>query len=252
MRSKSLTILVVASLTVLASIGAASAASFADTGVDPDTGLGGLAQQTGDGFLGNNQLPDGVATFSGEPGWHVAVSDRPSLEDWADSSDQREILSYDNDTNTSVVRAPVSHIGTGFIDRTLGNGLHARSYVDSVAVVQEVDSPEPPEPVSREAFEAPQEPGLFNSLGIDLPGLGGPEYATDGIAMTEDANRSTLGEARETIDAESTTANGSGVTVAILDDGATYDEDLFGDRVVGARDFVADRPATANTAQKRD
>ncbi len=235
-------VLVVASLTVLASIGGASAATFADHGVDPDSGLGGLAQDTGSLWGG---LPDEVATYGGQPGWHVAVSDRDKLENWAESSDQREILSYDNDTNTSVVSAPVSAIGTSFLDRALGNGLHARSYVDAVAVVQEVDSPDPPQPVSREAFEAPQTPGLFNRLGVDIAGLGGPEYATDGIAFTEDANKSTMKESRATIDANETSADGTGVEIAVLDDGVAYDEDLYGDRFEAGYDFVGDRNATA-------
>jgi len=216
--------LVVASLTVLASIGGASAAAFGAQGVDPDTGLGGLAQQTGGGLFGGDQLPDEVATFGGQPGWHVAVDDRSALENWANSSGDREILSYDAAHNTSVVAAPASDIGTGYIDRLLGNGLHARDYVQSIAVVQEVDTPEPPEPVSRETFEAPDRGFLAE--------LRGPSYATAGIAFTEDANRSTLAEARATINADATTADGSGVTVAILDDGVTYDQDLYGDRVV--------------------
>jgi len=151
MQRKSL-VLVVASLTVLASIGGASAAAFGAQGVDPDTGLGGLAKQTGGGLFGGDQLPDGVATYGGQPGWHVAVDDRSALENWANSSDQREILSYDAQHNTSVVAAPAGHIGTGYIDRLLGNGLHARDYVQSIAVVQEVDTPEPPE--RREPLDA--------------------------------------------------------------------------------------------------
>jgi subtilisin family serine protease len=100
--------------------------------------------------------------------------------------------------------------------------------------------------VSREAFEAPST-GLFDSLGVDIPGLGGPEFVTTGIAMTEDANRSTLGEARTTINAN-TTQDGSGVDIAVLDDGVTYDESLYGDRFAAGYDFVADRPATANNS----
>jgi len=236
-------ILLVATLTVFASVGGASAAAFGNTGVDPDTGLGGLAQDTG-GLMGG--LPDEVATYGGQPGWHVAVSDRAALEDWAESSDSREILSYNNATNTSVIRASPSDIGTGFVARLLGNGLHTRSYVDSIAVVQAVDAPTPPQPVSREAFETPST-GFFDSLGVDVPFVGGPAFATTGIAFTEDANRSTLGDAREAINAGGT-PNGSGVTVAVLDDGVTYDEELYGDRVVAARDFVADRPGTANNS----
>ncbi len=230
-------VLVVASLTVLASVGGASAAAISAQGVDADTGLGGLAQQTGGSLFGSSELPDEVATFGGDPGWHVAVDDRSALENWANSSDQREILSYDAQHNTSVVAAPAGHIGTGFVDRLLGNGLHARDYVQSIAVVQEVDTPEPPEPVSRETFEGPER-------GI-LADLRGPSYATAGIAFTEDANRSTLAEARATINADATSADGSSVTVAVLDDGVTYDQSLYGDRFVDGYDFVADRDATA-------
>lgn len=233
-------VLVVASLTILAPVGGAVAAGFGDAGVDPDTGLGGLAQETG-GLMGG--LPDEVTTYGGNPGWHVAVDDKSALQDWANSSDQREILSYDDDSNTSVVAAPASDIGTGWLDRTLGNGLHARDYVQSVAVVQNVDTPEPPEPVSREQFEAP----TGNSLLSSLPFVDSQSYDAAGIAMSEDANRSTLAEARDTINADGT-PNGSGVTVAVLDDGTTYDQSLYGDRVVAARDFIGDRPATANNS----
>ncbi len=235
MQRKSL-VLVVASLTVLASIGGASAAAFGSQGVDPDTDLGGLAQQTSGGLFGD-QLPDEVATFGGQPGWHVAVDDRSALENWANSSDDREILRYNAEHNTSVIRASPSDIGVGFVDRLLGNGLHARDYVQSIAAVQEVDTPEPPEPVSRESFEAPEQGFLAE--------LRGPSYATEGIAFTEDANRSTLADARATINADATSADGSGVTVAVLDDGVTYDQSLYGDRVVDGYDFVADREATA-------
>jgi len=134
----------------------------------------------------------------------------------------------------------VSDIGTSFVDQALGNGLHARSYVDSIAAVQEVDSPEPPEPVSREAFQTPDR-GFFAQFT-------GPSFETAGIAMTEDANRSTMGEARETIDADTTTANGSGVDIAVLDDGVTYDESLYDDRFEAGYDIVGDRPATANNS----
>ncbi len=230
-------VLVVASLTLLASIGGASAVAFGQAGVDPETGLGGLAQQTGGGLFGGEQLPDEVATFGGNPGWHVTVHDRAALENWANSSDQREILSYDAAHNTSVVAAPASHIGVGFINRLLGNGLHTRDYVQSTAVVQQVDIPEPPEHVSRETFDAPER-GLLDQFR-------GPPYATEGIAFTEDATQSTLAEAQATINADTTGADGSGVTVAILDDGVTYDSTLYGSRVAAGYDFVADRNASA-------
>ncbi len=139
-----------------------------------------------------------------------------------------------------MVSAPASDIGTGYLDRMLGNGLHARSYVDSIAVVQEVDSPEEPEPVSRDAFEAPDRGFVAE--------LTGPSYAIDGIAFTEDANQSTLEESREIIDANETSADGTGVEIAVLDDGVTYDEDLYGDRFEAGKDFVGDRPATENNS----
>lgn len=240
MQRTHLTVLV-ATLVVVGAVGGASAASFADAGVDPETGLGGLALETGNVF--NNELPDEVATFGGQPGWHVAVDDRAKLEEWAASSDSRKILSYDNDSNTSVIRASPSDIGTGFVDRMLGNGLHARDYVQSIAVVQQVDTPEQPDPVSRDQFEAPST-GFFDSLGVDVPFVGGPQFVADGIAFSEDANRSTLAEARETINAGGT-PNGGNVTVAVLDDGTTYSSSLYGNRVVAARDFIGDRNGTA-------
>lgn len=245
--SRTLLTVLVATLVVVGFVGGASAAPIANSGVDPDTGLGPLAQDTGSLF--GNGLPDGVATFGGQPGWHVAVDDRAALEDWAASSDSREILSYNNDSNTSVVAAPASDIGTGFVDRLLGNGLHARAYVQSIAVVQNVDTPTPPQPVSRDQFEAPTSGGLFDSLGIDAFGLGGPNFATGGIAFSEDANRSTIGDAREVINATGT-ANGSGVSVAVLDNTWTYDETLYGNRTGGAYDFVDDEVARANNSYR--
>lgn len=242
MQRTHLTVLV-ATLVVVGFVGGASAAPIATSGVDPDTGLGPQALETGNVFGG---LPDGVATFGGQPGWHVAVDDRAALEDWAASADSREILSYDNDSNTSVIRASPSDIGTGVINRLLGNGLHARSYVQSIAVVQNVDTPEPPQPISREQFEPPST-GILGGIASGVPFIGGPSYATAGIAFSEDANRSTIGDAREAINATGT-PNGSGVRVAVLDNTWTYDQSLYGDRVGAAYDFVDDEAAVANNS----
>ncbi len=239
MQRTHLTVLV-ATLVVIGTAGGASAASFSDAGVDDGTGLGGLAQDTGSLF--GNDLPEKVTTYDGRPGWHVTVTDRAALEDWAAASDQRAIISYDGDSNTSVIAAPPRDIGTGFLDRMLGHGLHARTYVESIAVVQHIDAPQSPEPETREQFEPPVT-GVWGPLGTSLPLVGGQHYPTAGIAFTENANRSTLGEARETINATGT-PTGDGVTVAILDDGVTNDS-LYGDRIVAGYDFVGDRPATS-------
>lgn len=234
------TTVLVATLVVLSMVGGASAASFAD-GVDPDTGLGPVAQDTGN-LLGPD-LPDEVATFDGQPGWHVAVSNHSKLKTWANDSESRSILRYSEARNSAVIRASPSDIGTNWLDRWRGQGLHAKPYVDAIAVVQTTSTPDPPEPVTREDFEKPKQ-GLFAELGLDVPFTGGPEYAVEGIAFSEDADKATIGEAREVINAGGT-PNGSDVRVAVLDNTWTYDQDLYGDRIGAAYDFVDDEPARA-------
>ncbi len=232
----------VATLVVIGSVSGASAASFADAGVDPNTGLGGLAQETATLGPFGGGIPETVTTYGGQPGWHVVVTDRAALKDWANASDQREILRYDEDQNTSVIAAPPSHIGTGVIEQLFEKGLHGRDYVQSVAVVQEVETPDPPEPVSRNEFDPP-ETGLIVSFSSGLPIIGAPDYPMCGIAFTENANRTSLSKAKTTINATGT-PSGDGVRVAVLDDGVTNDT-LYGDRIVAGYDFVADQPATA-------
>ena len=209
-------------------------------------GLSEAAAETG-GIV-QYSIPDDAATGGAEtdPHWIVTLEsseDLSALRDWA-STDRRTILSVDNSTNQTVVRAPPSAVGTSMLDSLLGGGLATAGYVERVDLQMIHSVPEQPDPMATEEFESPR----------ILPDLVAPgSFDQTGVAYSGDFNQSTLGDVRESINATNTTATGENVTIAILDTGInTANGQVFGNgtagsqvRIDAARNFVDDTDATA-------
>jgi hypothetical protein len=195
------------------------------------------ALDTGGTF--SSSVPDRVETYgaSGDPGFYISVENgsHSTLDDWANASEDREVLAWNNDSNRALVRAPPGHVGVSFVDRALDRGLAGKSYVTGVDVEISADVPADPPGMAREDYETPV-PSLLVRDG---------SFEQQGVAYSEDANKSLLGEARATMNATGPRANGSSVTVAVLDTGLnTAGGDLYQDRIAAGRNFVTDKNAT--------
>lgn len=173
--------------------------------------------------------PDWAVTYDGRAGWWVTVdseSEIATLQDWADSGEDREILQVNADSNRALVAAPAAHIGTTVIDRTLSNGLASMEYVEHVTLVRDVDLPDPPDlTANRSDFSAPIPNALIS---------GSWEQAS--VAWSENFKDSTMQEARAAMGADDADRpTGDNITVAVLDTGInTANGRVFGNGSSGS------------------
>jgi subtilisin family serine protease len=210
-------------------------------------------------------LPSDVVTHEGYPGWYVYVDepdDRRTLATWTNESSARKILAWNNDSQRALVQAPRDVIGASVLDRLVfQSGLLHLPYVEGIDVEQRVSLPDTPEPMVADDY--------------DSVAVGRLQDTTTGVAFSDEVNTSTMREARRAINATGTPEDpteepfyttstggdigvvnegerpdGSGVTVAVLDDGTTYTADLFAGRVVAARNFVG--PGAENATLAND
>ncbi len=228
MTRKLLTLLVVASLVT---VGAAQpvAAGLGD-GPD-DVYAGGIAEL--DSF---DATPNWVATYdAGKPGVYVTYADgkSASVETWVNQSSDRVIQSHDADANRMLVSMPLNDLGAGLLDRLRYDTIAEKSYVEQVAFAHEFGTLPVDELVNESEAVAPAGSWAVRS----------GEWSTDGVAYKGDAEKSTLGDARQAMDTENVSQDGTGVKVAVLDTGLNAEngsDPLYQDRVVDPYNGVTD------------
>ena len=184
----------VATLLVIASIGATGAAVAAD----------------------GDTIPYGP---SSPPSWIVTVENGSlgTLDSWASNGDDRAVLSTHNASNTAVIRAPTAAAGQGLLEQVLNRGLAHNGYVVDLSPNIQHSLAEPVGLQNESAIEAP---GRLTRLAAgDLGPLGSADWSPEGIAYAEDADRALPRDVQATLGVDDITATGDGATVAVIDSG---------------------------------
>lgn len=193
----------------------------------------GVALAVGDDRLdvvryGADQHPSAIVT--------VENGSMADLEDWAGASDDRTLVETNENANTAVVAAPIYTLRGSFFERLRNGGLDAldvepltaRTYIEDVSLNYRLSNPEPVALDNASSFEEPALPGYMRLSRY------GEEFPTEGLAFSEDAETSTLADARNAVNASST-YTGAGETVAVVDTGAnTAEGEIFGNGSVGS------------------
>ncbi|MFD1527503.1 MULTISPECIES: S8 family peptidase [Halobacteriales] len=172
-----------------------------------------------------------------------------SLETWTEEDARYDLIAVNNDSSEAVVTGPQYHVSTpGLLEApriaALGGTSLAVTPLESRSYIEDVS------PNYRHSYVEPIT-SLATADEYDTPASNWRvrgSWATDGIAFTDDANESTIGDARQVIDADAVSADGSGVDVAVLDTGLNVKnasaDPLYGDRIAGAYNFVTDESGT--------
>lgn len=158
---------------------------------------------------------------------HVDNDSMTSLSNWADTSDDRRILSEINETS-AVVAAPGWQVDQGILARIGSIDLSIEGITSIPDIINPtqlqdlgyVRSLEPnyvrsyAEPVddlgAASAFARPQ----LGTFGFD-----DPAFPTEGVAFAEDANRTDMGEGRAIVGADAVPRQGEDIVVAPIDTG---------------------------------
>jgi len=208
--------LVVATLLTSAIAAPVAAQSFGDTQDSP------IVQYATDGEL----RPSFIVEFENES--------EDSLRDWVRGAESRELIELDNASNTATVAAPQLHVMGGLVRIDGGSPefflggeeLASRSYIEDVAINYRLSYTEPVILESADSWSTPQ---------VGLLEFDDPAYPTEGVAFAEDANRTTMAEARESVGGGDLSVDASEMTVAVVDTGAnTADGRVFGNGSVGS------------------
>jgi hypothetical protein len=220
-----------------------------------------------------SDLPEDTIRYgaAGDPGYVVQLdneSDVSALEDWANTSDGRELIERPSGANSTwalvAAGAPsvTGGLGTNQLSLPLAGtvdlpwyytgGLAERSYVSTVDVEQEVGVADP---VSLRSNKSWTEPSL--PLRARLQGGLDTDASPRWLAFSEDTEERSLQEARDAIGDDAVTANGTGITVAPIDTGCNVLDDglrgqLYGNGTAGSdlridnasKSFISD--ATVN------
>lgn len=170
--------------------------------------------------------------IDGNPSFVIGYEDGKldTLRSWADDSSSREIQ-YEGDGWAIVSSPAVDILEPGIISES---GLATQDYITAVDYNVEVNV-DPINSLDSEDRGAIELSPWERARTVLSP------WTADGIAYDEDANETTVLDAREYIGADSVSVDGTGVAVAILDTGANYKSTLYGDSIVAGKDFVDDR-----------
>jgi len=199
------------------------------------------------GLIGYDVPDDVVHHGSGEPQPGILVTlesseDLDSLREWTNASDSRMYLESYNATNSALIAAPMSHVQSPdaavinpssalgdsttlmSLDYTTGWAFNRRvSYVRPISTPAGNDSHTPP----RGATYA--------------EAVTGGEYTASGMAYDGDAPSEDMNRTSELVGAESVTADGTGVNVAVIDSGVNFGNGtLYGNGTSGSNMRVAD------------
>ena len=190
-------------------------------------------------FRTAEKLPENVQRYGTDanPGWVVkidtadATNGTAALRDWINASDERALIDAPDANGYAVVSAPRGDVGVTLLTRTLNSGLTYNGYVESVQPEMTMSVPEPNPLVSNATWS----PTLTQQ--ITEWTTRGDNFGVEGVAWREDVNESTMQEARQATrsDTLGTSANGTGVTVAVLDTGVnTQSGQVFGNGSAGS------------------
>lgn len=232
----------------------AAAGTAAATGLTATTGTaaaasGGLtAPAAAFSSLWGYSLPTSHAPSYGNggvPGWLVQVEDTDdgtdpfeNLRTWVDGSSDRELLKELPASNTGLVRAPAGAVGAAGIDSYLGRGLKSLSWVESVDLnlYHEVD------PIT-----VPKTEDQYTEMADSWYAFGRGSLSATGLAFSDNSKKTATGTVRDMVGLGDVSADGAGVTVAVLDTGTNVaNGEVYGDgtagsalRITAAKNFVS-------------
>lgn len=186
----------------------------------------------------------GVQTYSEGPGFiiHYENGSASSLQSWADDSTERSVKRHDTTGRWMLIAAPTAHIGTSGTYRTVGKyvspKLAHRDYVEFVDVNRRLSYSEPITQLKEESsYDTPRFGTAATSWRTSA------SFEQQGVAYRDDSNRTTMAEARASVNADSTTTSASSTTVAVIDTGLSYNEGLYGRRVIAAKNTLSNNSA---------
>ncbi|MFC7227772.1 S8 family serine peptidase [Salinirubellus salinus] len=209
-----------------AALGVAATAGTGVVAADGATELIGV-----DGYVGYD-VPDEVIRYSGNPGIGVkyAEGEYSTISDWINGSDDRREVKHLSSYRIVTLSAPINHVTHAGVDRVIGDDpLEAKSYVEGIWFDVRMSLTDP---IS--TLKAKSEASTPRSL------LYSGAFDQTGVAYRDDVQQKTMTDAVAAVGADNVTADGSGVTVAVIDDGVSYTSNLFGSRVTAARNFISD------------
>ncbi|WP_167768630.1 S8 family serine peptidase [Haloarcula amylovorans] len=200
-------------------------------------------------FQGYQVPDDAVKHGSGTPTWIVTVSDNDTsaLSAWTNESESRSLLSK-MDENQAVIAASPGDMGLTFWAGLRNNGLAHQAYVTRISPNRYLSMTEPVPTSSVPTAEnatVPDDYGTFRQFRKDWP--------DSGIAYRDSMNVTTAGEAREVIGSDNLSADGSGLTVAVVDTEFNTANGTLGleDNVLNAsKDFTESNSTYEDTVEK--
>lgn len=166
----------------------------------------------------------------------IEANSTAEIEDWASASESRTLVSIDEDADTAVVAAPIFQLRGSVFDRIRAGGLdgisadplESRSYVEDVSLNYQISRPKPVSLEESESFDEPDLPGYMRLT------RWGESFPTEGLAFSEDANVTPIGDVRDDVNASST-YTGEGELVAVIDTGANVGSgEIFGNGTEGS------------------
>lgn len=249
MTSRVRTLLVVALLITMPMAAATAGAQVAgEDGPSPyENKLSGEAA-TIEGWLSFDVSGD-HALSHGYPQYYVYYENGSwqNLQTWVNSSDDRYLLSHDDESKRALVAAPSANVYGGWYTDdmdvasfsvpvpTKSSGLLQRSYVTAVDVNRYMDRLEPVALENESSYKKPK--GWTWTMGSSKA-----KFTADGQAWESDANESTPADVRKVLGVNETSVTGSGVTYAVLDTGLnvnnTTNSRLFQNRIVAPYNAV--------------
>lgn len=183
---------------------------------------------------------------SAHPGWIIHYSEEENgssaLQEWVSDSTERNLIHHSEDSAWMLVSAPADDIGVSSYHRLIGRylttSLSQQSYVEHVDLNRELRNVEPISVLANQSTFSSPKYGSAATLG----GLRG-SFTPDGVAYSGDANRTTMLDARGSINATESSLTGDNVTVAVIDTGLTYDESLYQGRIIAGKNTLTGEEA---------
>lgn len=218
-------------------------AAVAATGATAASGTAAATQETdtlsssilADAGWGGFEVVDSAARYGAQshPQFIVKISsaeDKSTLTSWVDESDKRTLNKSITETE-HVVTAPAMHVvASGLINREV-DALASLSYVKSIDYnltyeAQVVDTLE-----TSDSWQAPPYSELVT---VSSDGV----FSAAGLAYSDNSESQPLNTA-VSYAKQGETADGSGITVAVLDSGCNKasDDSVFGNRITEAKNF---------------